>query len=62
MPPLPPFKTGDIVRWKSFLEDVDFYYGMFGKIVCGISGDKVENAMITGVTTGSDCRPGHRAL
>ncbi len=28
MPPLPPFKTGDIVRWKSFLEDVDFYYGM----------------------------------
>jgi hypothetical protein len=28
MPPLPSFKTGDIVRWKSFLEGVDFYYGM----------------------------------
>ena len=28
MPPLPPFKTGDIVKWKSFLEGVDFYYGM----------------------------------
>ena len=28
MPPLPPFKTGDIVRWKSFLEGVDYFYGM----------------------------------
>jgi len=28
MPPLPPFKTGDIVRWKSFLEGVDFYFGL----------------------------------
>ena len=28
MPPLPPFKTGDIVRWKSFTEGVVFFYGM----------------------------------
>jgi len=28
MSPLPPFKTGDVVRWKSFLEGVDFYYGL----------------------------------
>ena len=28
MPSFSPFKTGDIVRWKSFLEGVDFYYGM----------------------------------
>jgi len=28
MPVLPTFNVGDIVKWKSFLQDVDYYYGM----------------------------------
>jgi hypothetical protein len=28
VPPLPQYNVGDIVKWRAFVVDVDYYYGM----------------------------------